>query len=231
LRDGGALVARLARMKLATVPALALTCLLVTCGTPLPSEPAAPAEPEEIIAYHDSGAWHRDTSTVLNRAKAALERHLVIRPQRPAIVLDIDDTSLSTYECLKQFDFDRQAAGSSCASSGRLPAIPQTVDLYRLAREHGVAVHFVTGRRQGLRRPTARNLRAAGYSGPLRLIMRPDGERSPVKDGYKSRTRQDIERRGYVILINVGDQRSDLDGGSAREAFKLPNPMYVTQSS
>ena len=31
---------------------------------------------------------------------------------------------------------------------------------------------------------------------------------------------------GFTILVNVGDQDSDLAGGHARRAFKLPNPMY-----
>ena len=34
-------------------------------------------------------------------------------------------------------------------------------------------------------------------------------------------------KRGYDILVNVGDQRSDLTGGYARRGFKLPNPMYL----
>jgi HAD superfamily, subfamily IIIB (Acid phosphatase) len=29
-----------------------------------------------------------------------------------------------------------------------------------------------------------------------------------------------------TILVNVGDRDSDLAGGHARRAFKLPNPMY-----
>ena len=42
----------------------------------------------------------------------------------------------------------------------------------------------------------------------------------------QARRARRIERRGYTILANVGDQRSDLAGGHARRAFKLPNPFY-----
>jgi HAD superfamily, subfamily IIIB (Acid phosphatase) len=28
------------------------------------------------------------------------------------------------------------------------------------------------------------------------------------------------------VVVNIGDQDSDLDGGAAKRAFKLPNPMY-----
>jgi hypothetical protein len=43
---------------------------------------------------------------------------------------------------------------------------------------------------------------------------------------YKSRARCRIERRGYDIVANVGDQYSDLAVGCADRAFKIPNPMY-----
>lgn len=35
-----------------------------------------------------------------------------------------------------------------------------------------------------------------------------------------------IEAQGYTIVANVGDQESDLAGGRAERAFKLPNPFY-----
>ncbi len=31
---------------------------------------------------------------------------------------------------------------------------------------------------------------------------------------------------GYDVILNVGDQVSDLQGGHADRAVKLPNPMY-----
>jgi hypothetical protein len=31
---------------------------------------------------------------------------------------------------------------------------------------------------------------------------------------------------GYDIVVNAGDQESDLEGGHADRAFKLPNPFY-----
>ena len=178
--------------------------------------------PDEIVAYHDSGEWARDTTRVVRRARRYLSRRL---EDRAAIVLDVDDTALSTYECLKAVDFDRTR--TSCGEAGDLPAIAQTRRLYRYARRHGVAVFFVTGRRERLRGVTARNLREAGYDRWRRLYLRPDREPADRRDGYKARTRARIERRGFRIVVNLGDQRSDLDGGHALRGFKLPNPMYV----
>jgi predicted secreted acid phosphatase len=224
-------VPRSTRMTLATAATLILVALVPACGAHAADPPPAPADPDEIIAYHDSGEWDRDISDVVNRATDVLERRLGERWRaRQAVVLDIDDTSLSTYECLKRFDFDRKAAGGSCAESGNLPAIPQTLQLYRYAREHRVAVFFITGRRERLRRPTVANLRAAGFTGRLRVIMRPNRERPRTHGGFKARRRRSLERRGHEIVINLGDQRSDLDGGHAMRAFKLPNPMYAIPS-
>jgi hypothetical protein len=43
---------------------------------------------------------------------------------------------------------------------------------------------------------------------------------------YKSATRAHIESLGYDIVANFGDQYSDLKGGHADRAVKLPNPNY-----
>lgn len=191
------------------------------------AEPAAPASPAAIAAYRDSGEWDRDLTAVADRARHALE---TADATRPALVLDVDDTSLSSYDCLARRRF-RRGPDSPCARTGRLPAIPQTLALHRRARELGVAVVFITGRREALRRVTIANLRRAGYAGPLRLIMRPDRERPGTHDGFKARRRRALEREGLTVVVNLGDQRSDLAGGSARHALKLPNPMYLIASA
>jgi len=202
------------------VTVLALVAALAFLPAPEP-----PATPEEIVAYHDSGAWERDTARVVRRAQRVVRRHR--DDPRAAIVLDVDDTSLSSYECLKAVGFEREREGGACARAASMPAIPRTLALYRLARRHGVTVFFITGRREHLRAATARNLRLEGYTGRRRLIMRPDRERPGEHAGYKARARRDLQRRGHRIVVNLGDQRSDLTGGHARRAFKLPNPMYV----
>ena len=202
-----------------------LIAALIAVATAAPAdEPKAPAPPAEIIAYHDSGEWQADTTRQVRRARRVLTRHLDDR--RPAIVLDIDDTSLSNYDCLKAVDFDRAAA--DCAD---LPAIPPTLRLYRYARAHDVRVFFITGRRERAREDTVDNLKAEGYTRWKGLRMRPDDQPASRRDGWKARTRRAIERRGYRIVVNLGDQRSDLDGGHALRRFKLPNPMYVIETA
>ncbi len=43
---------------------------------------------------------------------------------------------------------------------------------------------------------------------------------------FKAACRKEIESKGYHIVVNMGDQLSDLEGGHADGEFKLPNPMY-----
>ena len=193
-------------------------------AAPATTEPPAPAAPAAIVAYHESGAWARDAGRVTERAWRVLASH---RRGRPALVLDVDDTALSTYECLKRVDFVR--GDGHCAEDGTLPPVEQTLSLYRRARALGATVFFVTRRRESLRAVTRANLRAAGYAGRLRLRLAPNGGTAAAHRAFKARERARIQRAGYRIVANVGDQRSDLSGGSALRAFRLPNPMYVTR--
>jgi predicted secreted acid phosphatase len=209
--------------RLATALGLLTALLLGAAATA--EEPAAPASPEEIREYRESGEWRRDTRAAIGAAREFLVQRLDEGTDgRPAIVLDVDDTSLSNYRCLRRTDFEERGM---CGSQRRnLPAIRQTRGLFHHARSEGVAVFFITGRRERARGNTIANLRARGYDGSWRLRMRPNRQPDSRRDGWKARTRRRIERRGYDIVVNVGDQPSDLDGGHAERTFKLPNPMY-----
>jgi acid phosphatase len=177
-----------------------------------------------LRAYHDSGAYERDLATVDRLARSYLERRLKARhrPRRPALVLDIDETSLSNYAGLTASGFI--ASGTTVdVVSGTGTAIAPTLQLFDAARRRHVAVFFITGRPGVLRSITETNLRSAGYKGWAGISFSSGG--STI--AYKSRERARIERRGYTILANVGDQESDLAGGHAKRAFKLPNPFYL----
>lgn len=214
--------------------AAALACLIALAGLAgagigAAKEPKAPATPAQIRAYHDSGEWKSDTTKQVAKARAFvkgwLKAHKKSRPKKPAIVLDIDDTSLSLYECAEARDFDSAAL---CAVEPDLPAIRQVRSLYRYARARKVAVFFITGRPEGLRDLTAAAVKAAGYTGKLRLTLQPNGYREASKVPYKSGARREITKSGFRILANLGDQRSDLKGGYSLKTYKLPNPMYFT---
>ena len=219
---------------LPTRASVVLTCLLavaalVAAASSGATEPKAPATPAQIVAYHDSGEWNADTTKQVGKAKKFvkqwLKAHKGPRPRKPAIVLDIDDTSLSLYACAKAKNFEE---ATLCAVETDLPAISQVRSLYRWARAQKVAVFFITGRPEGLRSITVTALGNAGYSGKLRLDLKPASYAKPSVVAYKSGARKAIERKGYRILANLGDQQSDLKGGYSLKRYKLPNPMYFT---
>jgi hypothetical protein len=181
----------------------------------------------EIVRFHDSGQWAASIEKIADQAKLRLDE-LLPGSRRPALVLDIDDTALSTYALQRRLlfgfveeEWDRWMEDQSP------PANRGVLKLFRHARSRGVAIFFVTGRREHSRKSTERQLRSAGYSGWTGVVLKPNDYRSPSVVTYKSAARAQIEAKGYEILVNVGDQWSDLDGGHALVTYKLPNPIYL----
>lgn len=189
---------------------------------------------KELIRYHDSGEYYRDIASVQQQAIVYLLQRIdennalpTARQKKLAIVLDIDETSLSNYRDMLAMNFGGTWAQKTAAQAQALdPAIPPTLALYKLASSKGVAVFFVTGRSQTQNTPTIKNLQAAGYNNWAGLIMRPNDYQATSVIPYKSGARQKIKDAGYDIVLDIGDQESDLKGGYADETFKVPNPYY-----
>jgi HAD superfamily, subfamily IIIB (Acid phosphatase) len=172
-----------------------------------------------------------------------------------AIVLDVDDTTLLTwnYEIFSNWAYN-PATNATFVTEQRFPAVFGMVDLARTAEREGYAIFFLTGRPASQEQATLGNLTAdgvgvdAGYPKPTALSNGEDGlfTKPAVADypdylraacagdpngscttiHYKSATRAHIESLGYDIVANFGDQFSDLKGGHADRTFKLPNPNY-----
>jgi hypothetical protein len=157
---------------------------------------------------------------------------------KPAIVLDVDDTSVITYNYELEVGFNYSPASNQAyLDSKNMPAVFGMDTLANWAADQGVTVFWITGRPEAQRADTVRNLTAVGYKSA------PDTDHLYLKNSanppayltcgstcttiqYKSGTRAHIESLGYDIIGNFGDQYSDLSGGSADKSFKLPNPMY-----
>jgi acid phosphatase len=100
--------------------------------------------------------------------------------------------------------------------------------LFNFVKSKGIAIFFITGRYESGRDLTVRTLQAAGYSGWEDLQMRLIGNSDPARI-MKASVRQSIERKGYKIILNIGDQLSDLSGGYSERTYKLPNPFYFVE--
>jgi predicted secreted acid phosphatase len=150
--------------------------------------------------------------------------------EKLAIVLDIDETSLSNWAVEKHDDFGYIPSDSNwCVSLHCGKAIPATLRLFEEAKKDKVAVFFITGRPEGQRADTEANLKAEGYDHWEEVHLRPeDHPNTQTVTEYKSGERAKIVAEGYTIVLNVGDQMSDLMGDpQAEHSVKLPNPFYL----
>jgi predicted secreted acid phosphatase len=187
---------------------------------------------ETYIKYHDSGEYLRDQTKVADSAMLYLKNRLATEKKSPthkkfAIVLDIDETSLSNYPDMVKMSFGG-TMDQICDAEGKGtdPAIKPTLELYRYAKANGVAVFFITGRYENYRDATAKNLQNVGYKDYDGLVLKPLNyhENSPAP--YKTAERVKIEKQGFDIVLNMGDEPSDLAGGHADKTFKFPDPYY-----
>ena len=112
-------------------------------------------------------------------------------------------------------------------AQGKATAKEPVRGVYRTARRLGIEIYFITGRRERLREATERNLRVIECAECAALIMKPDAWKGTAT-AFKTAEREKIERRGFVIVASLGDQKSDLVGGHAERTFKFPDPFYFT---
>ena len=189
---------------------------------------------QQLKQYHDCtctcGCYASDLDHQANQAIAHLQaRAAHRRPQEKlALVLDIDETSLSNYEEMTKASFAYDStAFNAWVDEARAPVILGTLRLYRVAQKLGVSVFFITGRPDSEREVTESNLRNQGYQNWQQLYLRPAALASQPVSVFKSGARAAVIAQGYTIVLNVGDQWSDDKGEPQAEFFvKYPNPFY-----
>jgi predicted secreted acid phosphatase len=207
---------------------LAVTVSALPLAASAPAkEPTAPAPPEQIVQYYEGGDYAADLKKATDSATKSLKAQLKKKPKKPAIVFDIDDTLESTYACAKKSNFDRTQTGICQANNEQTPIAP-VWKLLKLAQKNKVSIVVITGRPQGIEPGTRQKLKEDGLKGKYTLVMRPNGDFGKPAKPYKTAARKAIAKKGYKILVNIGDQRSDLDGNPSGKKFKVPNPMYFT---
>jgi predicted secreted acid phosphatase len=162
-------------------------------------------------------------ATATRRLDAQLRRH----PRRPTVVLDIDETTMSNWACLDQTGFELGGL-ATCVVEGRSKAFAAAKQFIRHARARKAAIAFITAAPAAVCDARRANLVAQGIRGPFSLTCKPADYTDSSAVPYKSGARRALIRKGATIVLNVGDQRSDLAGGAARATVKLPNPIYVT---
>jgi len=211
-------------------------------------------DPGTGLANRTDSPYIREMRSIVSRqapviaAQCAVGRKL---HRNPAIVLDADDTTLWTYDMEvadMHFVFD-PARQDEWVQDQRFPATPSMTSLVSIAQRSGCTVIGLTGRNDDQKTATIANLVKVGYpqftatkNGTQTYYTKWTGVGASQQPSYitcatakcttveyKSQTRAHIESRSggrYDIVANVGDQFSDLLGGSADRSIKLPNPTY-----
>jgi predicted secreted acid phosphatase len=209
----------------------------------------------ELVYYKCSGAYDRDFKAVIDQAIAYVvdrAKNDAENGKHLAIVLDIDETSLSNWKEIRANDFaligdgpcDMQKLGDerheACGFKAWILAaaadpLADTLRLFKIAQANHVAVFFVTGRKETdqheVQSATEKNLSKAGYSNWTRLMLEPVGYAFTVQQ-FKTEKRREIMAMGFTIIANVGDQYSDLrsdprvGNADAEQNYKVPNPFY-----
>ena len=221
---------------LAAVGLLAAGCATGASSLRPDAPPANLADAKRHVSeYVETGRYERDIAAVADDARRYLDSRLG-RGGKLAMVVDVDETALSNLPSLRANDYGFIVGGPCELPRGpcglgawigmaRAEAIKPVLALARHARERGVAVFFLTGRPERMRAATEQNLRAAGYEW-TGVLLKPDALTTKSAVEFKAPERKKLVEEGYTIVVNIGDQTSDLDGGFAERTFKLPNPFY-----
>ena len=180
-----------------------------------------------------SGRWSNGTTRAATTAHSPgppsppATRSRDISAGRPPRIFDIDETLLSNWPYLNAGQF-AISADTFAAWTNREHgiALAPLRDLFARAHAYQIPIFLISGRDESLRAATQRDLEEAGYWGWSGLFLKPPGYRDSSIVPFKSGVRKMLTERGYQIILNVGDQDSDLEGGYARNRFKLPNPFY-----
>jgi predicted secreted acid phosphatase len=193
---------------------------------------------KSVIQYYTSGQYEKDVDRVVTKAEKYMferidQNNHASQPRKLAMVLDIDDTSLTNFEVNKVDDFSSlEPLIEKRYEKANSPAIKPVLRLYQEAVANGVSVFFITFRPQHVAAYTVTNLQNAGYRDWSGLYLASEDDVHKPSKIFKSATRNKIAAHGYDIILNLGDQPSDLEGDNSGElALKLPNPMYTSASN
>lgn len=171
--------------------------------TPVPHEmepqpePAQQAEPRIIDRDNDKGRppatkseWLGDVHRSFKGARAILKRQIKANGEKkPAIVLDIDNTSEAT-----RYDYGKP--------------VQDVLGAAKYAHNHGLAVLYATGRTEGAQvKQGKRLLKKSGY--PVTEVCGRDNPKISLAAG-KQACRELFAKKGYSILMNIGNRDSDL---------------------
>jgi len=186
---------------------------------------------EYVKDYMDGSQYLLDSNVVANVSIAYANSLNLSGDGKDVWVFDVDETLLSNLPLYAAYNYGGadmdDGAFIKWADLAEAPALPASQRLYAHLLQLGFKIFLLTGRYDYERNATEKNLVRAGYHSWEALLLRGPDDYETTAVVYKSGRRLKIEKDGFRIRGNSGDQWSDLSGYSCGDrTFKLPNPMY-----
>lgn len=168
--------------------------------------------------------------------------YLVNQPatEKSAVIFDIDDTALYTYQwhTPAAFIWSTQPHLVEARTHGRhkkAPAIPPVLDLYNALKARGFTIIFLSARPLQDLENTKNELHMAGYHHNDPIILMPENLPTPThEDAYslayktsawKCSIRKHLTQQ-YTLVGCIGDRATDFEGGYTGYQVRLPNYLY-----
>eukprot|EP00253_Pinus_taeda_P007698 PITA_07698 len=186
---------------------------------------------EYVKDYMVGSQYLCDSNMVANESIAYANSLNLSGDGKDVWVFDVDETLLSNLPLYAAYNYGGawmdDGAFIKWADLAEASALPASHRLYTHLLQLGFKIFLLTGRYDYERSATEKNLFRAGYHSWEALLLRGPDEYEMSAVLYKSERRLKIEKNGFRIRGNSGDQWSDLSGYPFGDrTFKLPNPMY-----
>lgn len=191
------------------------------------------------VRYMKTDAYKNEVAKVVDEAKAHCQKF--VGDPNCAIVLDLDETLFDSSDEYMSSSYDPKTDNwkegpeanngeqnwARYVAQAKAPPIPAVLEFAKWCNEKGFPIFFITGRNACLRTGTELNIQRLGVK-YVALFMETSQPKPSFPEDFKTEYRRQIERQGYRIICNMGDQESDLYGLHADQCFKLPNQAYFT---
>lgn len=198
---------------------------LISCGSvPVNLQLAK----NEVVNYYESGKYSNDLKDIISNAENEINK--LNLPANSAMVFDVDETSLSNYEAIKKIHFGYvRNMWDNWINEANAPAIPEVKQFYDFVILKKIKVIFLSSRMSSQYNATYSNLKNAGYLEFDTLILKDFFNSNLTSLEFKSRQRELLSQKGYDIIADIGDQKSDLEGQYHGIQIKLPNYLYIIE--
>ncbi|MBT2116425.1 acid phosphatase [Dyella sp. LX-66] len=143
------------------------------------------------------------------------DRAAPLKNQKPAVVLDIDETVLdnSPYQArlIRSGGEFNEADWAAWCKEQKARALPGVVEFTQFAAKRGVAVIYISNRAKDLDEATLANLRSAGLpvSGPEAFLGLGTFVQDCEQIGTEKGCRRQLISKKYRVLMQFGDQIGD----------------------